>query len=145
VRTLATGGNAEVEPTFQDFHRLVRFTHLEEAYRNSAWVRVDGDEQGQEIVRRLRDQYPSWSPDRFESFSEAQFERYYPNEFAEQVNVTLNEPDKGSRREAKRQLLEDVRVWLDEDAERGRAALARSAGSVIADLEQIEAQLAAPS
>jgi energy-coupling factor transporter ATP-binding protein EcfA2 len=46
VRTLAVGGVNQVEPTFDDFHRLVRFTHLEEAYRDAAWVRVDGDGVG---------------------------------------------------------------------------------------------------
>jgi hypothetical protein len=141
VRTLAAGGNAQVEPTFQDFHRLVRFTHLEDAYRNYAWVRVDGDEQGEEIIRRLRERYPSWAPDRFGTFSEAQFERYYPEAFHEQVEAVLAEPDGRVRREAKRQLLDEVRAWLDEDEARGRDALATSAGPVVADLERIEAQL----
>ena len=42
VRTLSAGGATKVEPAFEDFHRLVRFTHLEKAYENLAWVRVDG-------------------------------------------------------------------------------------------------------
>jgi hypothetical protein len=145
VRTLAAGGNSEVEPTFQDFHRLVRFTHLEEAYRDAAWVRVDGGEPGEEIVSRLRAQYPTWSPDRFGTFSEAQFERYYPREFSPEVDAALSQRDKQAGREAKRQLLVDVRAWLDEDDTRGRAALAASAAPVIADLEQIEAYLVEPS
>lgn len=141
ARTLAAGGNSAVEPTFDDFHRLVRFTHLEEAYRNAAWVRVDGDQEGTKIVARLRDRYRSWDPDRFATFSEAQFERYYPPAFADRVEAALRTPDKAARRRAKIELLDEVRAWLDEDPERGRAALAQSASSVIADLKEIEAQL----
>jgi hypothetical protein len=141
VRTLSAGGNTEVEPTFQDFHRLVRFTHLENAYRNSAWVRADGDEPGEAIVRRLRERYVGWSPDRFATFSEAQFERYYPEAFRVRVEAVLAEPDRHVRREAKRQLLDDVRAWLDEDEARGKAALAASAAPVIEALQQIEVQL----
>jgi hypothetical protein len=145
VRTLAAGGTGQVEPTFEDFHRLVRFTHLEHAYRNFAWVRVDGDEVGQKIVRRLRERYPAWASDRFGTFSEAQFERYYPERFQQQHEAILAVQDRHGRREAKRELLDEVRSWLDEDQARARAALATSAASVIADLKQIEAQLTSTS
>jgi hypothetical protein len=142
VRTLSTAGNAAVEPTFDDFNRLVLFTHLEDAYRDSAWVLVDGDESGRAIVERLRDGYGNWTPDRFECFDEEQFERYYPRVFAEQVATAL-ELSGQEKREAKKALLEDVRAWLDENPERGRAALEESARPVIAHLERIEQQLAA--
>ena len=42
---------------------------------------------------------------------------------------------------AKKELLSDVRGWLDEDADRGRQALAVSAAAVIRDLQGIEVQL----
>jgi hypothetical protein len=143
IRTLAAGGNTEVEPTFEDFNRLVRFTHLEEAYRNAAWVRVDGDEAGSEIVARLRARFPTWQPDRFGCFDRAQFERYYPAEFNDRVDSVLAETDRRRRRDAKRALLKDVREWLDAEAERGRTALAESAKAVITELKTIEAQLSA--
>jgi len=145
VRTLSAGGNAEVEPTFDDFHRLVRFTHLEEAYRDAAWVRVDGDAHGEEIVGRLRGRYPSWTPDRFATFSEPQFERYYPEEFAGKVEAALTAGDKRARRAAKKALLDEVRAWLDEDPQRGQTALERSAAPVIEELRKIETDLFAPS
>lgn len=141
VRTLATAGNQEVEPTFDDFHRLVRFTHLEDAYRNAAWVLIDGDDQGARIIERLRDRYPTWEADRFECLSEAQFESYYPDAFAGRVEAVLGERERQARRQAKHQLLSDVRGWLDEDDARGRAALESSAAPVIEHLRRIEGQL----
>lgn len=141
VRTLAVGGVSQVEATFDDFHRLVRFTHLEEAYRDAAWVRVDGDDVGLEIISRLKSRYSSWLPDRFGCFREAQFEHYYPSQFAEKIKEALAHVDKQVRREAKRKLLDDVRAWLDEDAQRGRKALEQSAAEVISYLQLIESQL----
>lgn len=142
VRTLAVNGVNQVKPTFDDFHRMVRFTHLEEAYRDAAWVRVDGDGIGSEIIAQLKNRYSSWKPDRFGCFSKAQFEQYYPLEFTEQIKEALAHADKKVRREAKRKLLDNVRAWLDEDELRGRKALEQSAAEIITDLKLIESQLA---
>lgn len=141
VRTLAAGGTSRVEPTFEDLARMVLFTHLEEAYRGRAWVRLDGDAAGQQAVERLRERYSNWKPENFGCFTEPQFERYYPSEFSSRAEDVLVIPDKQARRAAKRELLEAVRVWLDEDEDRGRAALGESAAEVIADLQDIECQL----
>lgn len=143
VRTLSTNGNSQVENTFEDFNRLVRFTHLEEAYRDSAWIRVDGDEQGKEIVARLQERYKGWKPDHFGVYTSAQFETYYPKEFSGQAVTALAITDKQAKREAKKALLDDVRAWLDADEARGRAALEKSAAEIIADLQAIEAELLA--
>ena len=144
VRTVATKGNAEIEPTFADFNRLVRFTHLEEAYRDAAWVLVDGDSDGQKIVKRLRRTYKNWAADRFETLDQKQFECYYPETFHEKVRNALDTPDKQARRQAKNDLLVEVRGWLDENEQRGREALEKSATSVIDHLQRIERQLPSP-
>lgn len=141
IRTLATGGVDQIAPTFEDFHRLVRFTHLENAYQNAAWVRVDGGTVGSAIIARLQKKYPSWKLDRFGCYSEEQFEHYYPNEFASEIKEALAHPDKQVRREAKRKLSDTVRAWLDEDSQRGKKALEQSAAEVISDLQLIESQL----
>lgn len=141
VRTLAANGVNKVEATFDDFHRLVRFTHLEEAYRDAAWVRVDGDGSGNEIISQLKSSYPSWKSDRFGCFGKAQFEHYYPVEFAEKIKEALAHVDKRTRKEAKRKLLDEVRAWLDEDEQRARKALGQSAAEIITDLKLIESQL----
>ena len=141
VRTLSAAGTSKVEPVFEDFHRLARFTHLEKAYTNAAWVRVDGDEAGSTVVQKLKARYPTWDADRFACFSNARFEHYYPAEFMQRVAEVFSIGDRKELREAKRLLLEDVRFWLDEDEKRGRAALALSAQEIISDLKKIASQL----
>lgn len=140
VRTLATGGNSGIEPTFDDFNRLILFTHLEEAYRDCAWVLVDGDADGRGIVERLRSRYSGWSSDRFEYFDQDQFENYYPAPFSDRAAAALALSGQ-EKRNAKKALLEDLRKWLDEDEDRGRAELEGSAAPVIEHLRRIESQL----
>jgi hypothetical protein len=138
---MSARSNNQVEPVFEDFLRLVRFTHLEEAYRNRAWILIDGDFEGKAIVERLRKTYSKWAPDRFDIFDQAHFERYYPSEFATEVAEVLAITSKDVRREEKRKLLDRVRAWLDADEKRGQAALQRSASAVIDHLKRIESQL----
>jgi hypothetical protein len=142
VRTLAANGTGNVEATFADFDRLMRFAHLEPMYFEAAWVRVDADPSGQAVVQKLREGYKTWPEDHFACFSKEQFECYYPEHFAEKVASVLGMAGGQKKREAKRQLLGDVLKWLDEDEDRGRAALEISAKDVIGELRRIEAQLA---
>jgi len=141
VRTMSVNGIAEVEPTFDDFHRMVRYTHLEEVYRNLAWVRVDAGEESQKIIKRLQQSYPGWKADRFSCYIEKNFEVYYPAHFQTRVVETLAIGDRKNRRKAKLKLLEDVRLWLDENEETSKEALAKSAKEIIADLKKIEKEL----
>jgi ABC-type transport system involved in cytochrome c biogenesis ATPase subunit len=140
IRTLAAGGTSRVEPSFDDFARLVLFSHLEVAYRQRAWVRVDDDDIGRSLVKRLRAKYDSWPEDRFQTFGAASFETYYPKVFEQEIIQTLSIKDKDTRREAKKKLLENVKNWLDEDPDRARDALAESAKDVISHLREIERQ-----
>ncbi|AEG92244.1 ATP-dependent nuclease [Ramlibacter tataouinensis] len=141
VRTISANGVSRVEPSFDDFHRLTLFSQLQEVYSRSTWVCVDGDEPGNELVRKLRDKYRSWPADRFRTFSSQQFERYYPSHFHERVDSVLGIQDRQARREAKRVLLDDVRSWLDEDEARGKAALRIDAAEVIEVLREISSKL----
>lgn len=141
VRTLSTNGVDQIASTFEDFNRLVRFTHLERAYAGAAWVRVDGDAAGKSIVDQLQGRYKSWAKDHFACFEQSQFESYYPEHFSDRVSQTLSITDQKKKREAKRILLEDVRVWLDEDTSRAKAALRLSAKEIVDDLEGIAASL----
>lgn len=141
VRTLAANGTSKVEATFADFDRLMRFAHLEPIYSKAAWVRVDADASGREVVEKLQNTYKTWDADHFGCFSKEQFEHYYPAHFAQKVDQVLAIPDRQQKRSAKRQLLEEVRLWLDEDEVRGRTALGASAKDVIDELKRIEDQL----
>lgn len=141
VRTLSANGTGNVEATFADFDRLMRFAHLEPIYSKAAWVRVDADPSGKEVVEKLRNSYKTWDAAHFDCFTKEQFEHYYPAHFAEKVDQVLAIRERQPKRVAKRELLDEVRHWLDEDEERGRKALAASAKDVIEELQRIEAQL----
>ncbi|MGZ5012232.1 MAG: ATP-dependent nuclease [Methylobacter sp.] len=141
IRTVSTGGVSQVEPTFDDFNRLIRFTHLEQIYRNAAWVLVDGDDAGVKIINRLKERYSSWNEERFSCLKKEQFEHYYPLEFSEKVAKVLSIGNKNERREAKRNLLDEVRCWLDSNEDRARKALEESSAEVIGILVAIESQL----
>jgi predicted ATP-dependent endonuclease of OLD family len=142
VRTLSADGNTNVEPAFEDFHRLVRFTHLEPAYRGRAWVVIDGDEPGHEIIAGLRERYgATWDASRFRTLRERDFEGYYPDRFAEDRDAALAEQDRQTRRAKKRQLLERVRAWIAENPEQAKAEFETSAAEVIEVLRAIEVAL----
>jgi len=141
VRTLAAGGVDKVEPVFADFQRMVLYTHLMPAYAGRTWVRVDGDRPGCELTERLKSDFRDWPSDRFRTFAASQFESYYPAPFANDVKEVLAVADKQIRRKAKRDLLNRVLAWLEEDKQRGKSAMSESAGDVISDLRNIETQL----
>lgn len=142
VRTVAVGGNAGVEPAFNDFNRLFRFTHLEDVYRDAAWVVIDGDEEGRQIVEALRERYAnSWAADHFRTFSAGNFEEYYPVRFQDRVRDTLAIGNRREKREAKRRLLDEVRQWVEENPAEAKDAFASSAAEVVAVLLEIEAAL----
>jgi len=141
IRTVAAKGVDEVAPTFRDFERMIRYTHLEEIYRNRAWVRVDAGARGRQIINELRENYKIWPPERFDCYQENDFENYYPGIFKERVKETLGIADRQAKRAAKQALLSQVRSWLDENVDRGKEALSISAGEIIADLRRIEQQL----
>lgn len=138
VKTVSAGGVDKVEPLFEDFQRMVLYTHLSPAYRWNTWVRVDGDKPGNYLIEKLKSNFEEWPAGRFSTFSMAQFENYYPKHFSADVIKTLSITNKQERRNAKRELLRCVVHWLDEDRERGKAALQESAAEIISDLQTIE-------
>jgi hypothetical protein len=142
VRTVAAGGVNKVAPTLEDFKRLFLFAHLERVYAGRAWVCVDGDDAGQKIISELKSGYAKdWPVDHFLCFREEDFERYYPSVFADQVQSVLGIQDKQERRSKKRDLLNVVVRWLNEDQGRARSALQQSAHDVIDVLRKIASDL----
>lgn len=139
LRTVSAGGAGNVEPNFSDFNRLALFIHLEPAYLNRAWVRVDGDSVGRSVIEKLRDRYQTWPAGTFGQFTRPQFEYYYPSFFSDQIERVLSIVDSQQKRQAKKDLLLDVIDWLDSDLERARSTLEQSAAEVIEDLKGIEA------
>jgi hypothetical protein len=140
VRTVAAGGVSKIEPTFEDFRRLFLFAHLELQYRGRAWVIADGDEVGKEVIADLQAKYRSWPSDHFTTWSQPDFEYYYPPRFTEQVNEALAKPH-DQKRAAKRVLLEEVKAWCNANLEEAKAAFETSAAEVIAKLREIDQAL----
>ncbi|MFI6409772.1 ATP-dependent nuclease [Streptomyces sp. NPDC050548] len=141
IRTIGAGGTGDVPPTFKEFAKLVLFIHREETLKHRAWVVVDGDESGQEVVDKLKSKYVSWPADRFRLFEKGQFEDYYPPRFEEQRAAAFSLPKGLERQGAKSELRQAVQDWCDANRDAAREELAESAAEVIAVLQEIEATL----
>lgn len=141
VRTVSAGGAGNVEPSVQDFYRLVRFTHLESVYRDATWVRVDGDDAGKLAIAKLTESFPSWERGRFDTFTQPNFENYYPAVFKERILEVLAIQDRQTKRASKKELLNAVLQWIKEDLDRAKTALEHSAADVISELRRIATHL----
>lgn len=140
IRTVSAGGTGGVGPTFREFGKLVLFIHREEVFRHRAWVVVDGDASGQEVVEKLKAKYTAWPADRFRVFSKERFEDYYPQRFQQQIDDAFGKP-KREQQEAKSALRQEVQDWCDQNRELAKKELAQSAAEVIQVLQEIEAAL----
>jgi predicted ATP-dependent endonuclease of OLD family len=142
LHTVGANGASRVTELAQALREMLVFAHLEPAYRNRAWVLVDGDEIGKEVVDKLRDRFPGWPPENFSHFKEENFESYYPPRFGDRVMQIENTPGKAQRRELKRALLHDVLAWIEQDPETARLEFEQSATDVISHLVRIAEQVA---
>lgn len=143
LRSIAAGGISQVEPKFEDFNRLFLFTHLEQSYKNRAWVIVDNGEVEKNIINSLIDRYtPSgWNADQFMMLTKHEFEEYYPDEFQNQVHEVLSVNDKQTKRLAKKGLLDKVVSWIEEDEDIAMVEFSESAKEIIGILQNIEREL----
>jgi predicted ATPase len=137
VRILSSDGVDNAEPTYMAFHRMVLYTHLQEVYRHTTWVRLDGDDAGEKVIAKLRSKFAQASEGQFGNFAQPRFENYYPVHFADRVDEVFSAANAQERREQKKRLLLDVIAWLDEDDSRAKAALEQSASEIIAFLRTV--------
>lgn len=142
LRTLSCNGVDGVEPRFTDFDRLFLFTHLEPVYKNKAWVLVDGDQRGKEVIDSLKQNYTKsgWLEDQFISLSHEDFERYYPKFFQEKVRQILEIDDKQKKRAEKQKLLSEVLNWITSNS-KAKKEFEESANEIIKVLQDIEKKL----
>lgn len=141
--TVSAGGADKVQARAEALNQLFLYAHLAPVYQNRAWVYVDGDDKGREVLKKFQESpyREKWGDDHFRMFKKPAFEHYYPATFVEQVPHVLSMQDKKDRRQAKRDLLQEVVTWLKEDRERARQALEESAAEVIEVLQEIERTL----
>jgi predicted ATPase len=142
LRTFSARSVSEVETKFEDFNKLFVFLHLQPIYKNLAWVIIDGGEEEAKIIEKMKTNYAGsgWNKEQFLQLSQHDFERYYPKQFEEQVNLILKQ-DKKTKRQSKQKLFDEVKNWLDENHEEAKIALERSASEVIDLLKQINSSL----
>jgi AAA15 family ATPase/GTPase len=139
LRTVSAGGNENVTPYFNDFYRLFLYVHLEWTYNKRAWVLIDGDPRGREIIANLQDEYKEkWPADYFRCLTESNIEEFYPINFKDKVTEVLNISDQKTRQVKKIELGKSVREWLYNDPTRGINALRESASEIFAFLEDIQ-------
>lgn len=142
LRTLSARGTSRIEATFEDFSRLFLYAHLEEVYKERAWVIVDGDASGEAVVERLRQQFGgTWPSEHFRTLSQPHFEHYYPERFQTRVRDVLALPHGASRQTGKERLLYEVIDWIGNDESEAKAEFFQSASDVISVLKQIASTL----
>src|SRR5262249_945639 len=116
------------------------FTHLQPRYQNRAWVVADGDESGIRAIEKLIEKYATWPANHFRTWSEADFENYYPAAFAAAISNALSK-GRREKRAAKKALLNEVKNYCDGDPDAAKQAFADSAAEVISFLQEIERSL----
>ncbi|MFG1607180.1 ATP-dependent endonuclease [Actinoplanes sp. NPDC049265] len=134
-------GDSRVKPLMLSYREMLLFSHLSEVYRGRAWVFLDAGPVGSNIVQDLRKTFKDWPADHFQQWDEREFERYYPEDFADAVERALSEQDKKLKKELKEALLKQVLHWIEEDEDRAREAFQSSAAEVIAKLRAVESEV----
>jgi predicted ATPase len=141
LRTIAATGFADVVARFSDFLRLFVFIHKSSTYQDRAWVAVDGDENGKQVVQSLQDRFSNWPPNHFRMFKAEYFESYYPGRFQMRVSEVLRTKDRGEKQERKKMLMIEVLDWADQNSELAEKEFQQSASEVIAFLKEIDEKL----
>jgi predicted ATPase len=137
LKTCAAGSVSKVSARIEALHSLCLFLHLQKSFNDRIWVVVDGGDNEKKITDDLKNKYKSWKEDRIVQFTEHDFEKYYPQQFQEQVNDILTKSD-NDKRKAKKELLDEVKKWYKENSDLAKEEFQKSAIEVINILKGIE-------
>lgn len=143
IRTFSAGGTSSIIPKFEDFDKLFVFLHLEPTYKNKVWVLIDGGDEELKIISKMKDKYvkAGWRETNFSQFEQHNFESYYPVDFKGKVEEITKISDKQKRRQAKKDLLEEVKQWIAEDEPSAKEKFKESAREIIEKLKQINKEI----
>ncbi|HXJ02580.1 MAG TPA: AAA family ATPase, partial [Micropepsaceae bacterium] len=144
LRTFSAAGVSNVEPSVAEFQRLTTFVHLQPAYEGRLWIRVDGGPEGERVVAKLREKFRHLDVNSCTTFSNRDFEQFYPNEFEGRVTQVLQISGKYEKRAAKAQLLNEVISWTNSNGSHAKRAWEESAAEPIALLKLIEQTIGSP-
>lgn len=137
LKTCAAGSVSKVSARIEALHSLCLFLHLQKSFNDRIWVVVDGGDNEKKITDDLKNKYKSWKEDRIIQFAEHDFEKYYPQQFQEQVSDVLTKSD-NDKRKAKKDLLDEVKKWCRENPDLAKEEFQKSALEVINILKGIE-------
>ncbi len=141
LKTIAVNGTSDLAPRFIEFHRLFVFIHTSEIYKYKAWVIADGDESGIKCIDGLKQKFIDWPESHFRTFSEHNFELYYPERFQSEVQRILVLKSKSEKQEAKRSLFLKVVKWSTAHIDLALEEFKISAKEVIDILKEIEKKI----
>jgi len=143
IRTFSAGGTSAIIPKFEDFDKLFIFLHLEPTYKNKVWVLIDAGDDEEKIISKMKDKYvkAGWNETNFGQFSEHDFEKYYPSDFKPKVDEIIKITDKQKRRQAKMDLLEEVKKWIASDENSAKEKFKESAREIIEKLKLVNKEI----
>lgn len=141
IRTIAAQGANDLQPKFNDLHRLFLFVHSDPIYKYRAWAVGDGDPAGVNNIQRLKESFKTWPEEHFVTFSQKAFEYYYPLQFQAEVTKVLGITSKREKKQAKAELLREVLQWARMSPQVAAPAFEESAAEVIQLLKKIEAEM----
>lgn len=143
IRTYSMRCLSETETKFSYFDKLFVFLHLAPTYKNKVWVIIDGGEEERSTIDRLKAKYVplEWKEENFMQFTKHDFEEYYPTKFNERVQSVLSETDKEVKRKKKKELLQEVENWINENPKDAATSFEASASEIIEKLKTIESIL----
>jgi AAA15 family ATPase/GTPase len=139
VRTFSALGSGNLICKFDDFQRLFVFLHLEPAYKNKVWILIDGGKDEKLVLDKMKEKYIpiGWNESNFHQFKKHDFELYYPKRFQTKIKKTLEITEKQKKREAKKQLLNEVLLWIKENEIIAKKEFSKSAIEIIEILKLI--------
>jgi AAA15 family ATPase/GTPase len=143
LKTFSARSLSGVKKKFEAFNNLFVFLHLQPVYKNLAWVVIDAGDNEEKIINELKDLYTpnGWNKENFLQFSEHDFEQYYPAQFKSQLDNILQTTDKQKRQKMKKDLLDEVEIWIKENDGDAKEAFKESASNVIEVLLKIKSIL----
>jgi len=143
IKTFSTGGTGNVIKKFENFNSLFVFLHLEPAYKNKVWVIIDGGKDEQDVITKMQNMYSKsgWHDENFSQFKEHHFENYYPEKFKIKFQQILEIVDANKKQNEKKLLLNEVKLWIDDNEQHAKEEFSKSAKEVIDRLLQISEKI----
>jgi predicted ATP-dependent endonuclease of OLD family len=141
MRTVASTGAADTFPKFSQLKNLFVFIHISEVYNKRAWVCVDNDAEGKNVVEKLKNSFTTWGEEHFRVFSKTNFEEYYPDQYKDRIEKIMLQKDPKLRGTLKVDLAKNVVDEYRKSPTSLTNLFSKSAHEVISILKEIEITL----